>query len=217
MTLDPEHPWFLDGGAPVILSAGRFTEQKDFSTLVKAFVLVADRQPSRLVILGEGRERKKLERLVRELGLVDRVSFPGWIENPFALMARASLFVVSSRYEGFSRVLVEALACGCPCVSTDCPAGPAEILDNGRIGPLVPVGDERALASAMLRVLERRPEESVLRERAADFSVNRAAAEYEALLLELTSPSGVSQALGLERSPRSSSSSSSLASTRESR
>ena len=190
MTLAPEHPWVLDGGAPVILSAGRFTEQKDFSTLVRAFVLIADRRPCRLVILGEGRERKKLERLARELGLADRVSFPGWIDNPFAIMARASLFVVSSRYEGFSRVLVEALACGCPCISTDCPAGPAEILCNGRIGPLVPVGDERALASAMLRVLERRPEESVLRERAADFSVERAAAEYEALLMDLTSPSG---------------------------
>ncbi len=189
MTPLHDHPWFLEGGDPVILSAGRFTAQKDFRTLVRAFALVTARRRSRLVILGEGKERKRLERLVRELGLEDRVSLPGWTDNPFPLMARAALFVVSSRYEGFSRVVVEALACGCPCVSTDCPSGPAEILRDGEVGPLVPVGDVRALAMAMLGVLERRPEQSLLRERAADFSVDRAAAEYETLLRSLRSPS----------------------------
>ena len=178
----PDHSWFLDGGAPVILSAGRFTEQKGFSTLVRAFALVTAQRSCRLVILGEGRERSRLRRMVRRLGFADRVSLPGWVENPFAFMSRASLFVVSSIYEGFSRVLVEALACGCPCVSTDCPAGPAEILRNGEFGPLVPVGDASALAAAMHHVLTSPPDRRVLQERAAQFSVERTAVEYEVLL-----------------------------------
>ena len=185
MTVPPDHSWFLDGGAPIILSAGRFTDQKDFSTLIRAFALVAAQVPCRLVIVGEGRERKRLERLIRGLGLTGRISLPGWFENPFALMARASLFVVSSMYEGFSRVLVEAMACGCPCVSTDCPAGPAEILGNGEYGALVPVGNATALAEAMCRVLERPPDRHLLKQRAAWFSVDRAAMKHELLLSDL--------------------------------
>ena len=190
MRIVPNHSWFFDGGAPVILSAGRLTDQKDFSTLIRAFALVTARHPCRLIILGEGEERGRLERTVKGLGLTDRVSLPGWVENPFAFMARASLFVVSSSSEGFSRVLVEALACGCPCVSTDCPVGPAEILGDGEFGPLVPVGDESALAAKMYRILERPPDRDVLRERAAQFSVDRAAAEYEGLISEFVTPSG---------------------------
>ena len=185
MTGLPEHSWFLDGGAPVILSAGRFTDQKGFATLIRAFALVTAQVPCRLVIVGEGRERKRLERLIRGLGLTERISLPGWLENPFALMARASLFVVSSTYEGFSRVLVEAMACGCPCVSTDCPAGPAEILGNGEYGALVPVGDVSALADAMYRVLEQPPNGHLLKQRAAWFSVDRAAMKHELLLSDL--------------------------------
>ena len=185
MVEPPPHPWLLDGGAPVVLAVGRLEKPKDFPTLIKAFARLASRRPCRLIILGEGKERKKLEGLVQGLKLSDRVSLPGWVDNPFAYMSRASLFVVSSIYEGLSMVLVEALACGCPCASTDCPAGPAEILRDGKLGPLVAVGDEVGLAEAMDRVLDRPPDKRMLQRRAADFSVDTAASAYEVLIRTL--------------------------------
>ena len=187
MAEPPSHPWVLDGGEPVVLAAGRLVEQKDYPTLLKAFGRLAARRPCRLIILGEGKRRRELEELIGELDLTDRVSLPGWVENPFVLMSRAALFVLSSIHEGLPTVLVEAMACGCPCVSTDCPAGPAEILEDGRYGPLVPVGDETALAEAMGRVLDQPPEKPVLRQRAADFSVERAVDAYEQLIGRLVS------------------------------
>ena len=185
MAESPSHPWLLDSGAPVILSAGRLAAQKDFPALIRAFARLARRRPCRLIIVGEGRMRPRLERLVGRLGLQDRVSLPGWVDNPFAFMSRASLFAVSSTYEGLSMVLVEALACGCPCVSTDCRFGPPEILQHGKVGPLVPVGDDRALAEAMERVLDKPPDARLLRERAADFSLDRAVDAYEKLFSTL--------------------------------
>ena len=200
----PDHPWFLDNGSPIILAAGRLTEQKDYPTLLRAFSRLSSQRPCRLIILGTETSRSKLgrlvqtfkledrvsqsklEALVQTLKLEDRVSFPGWTENPFALMSRASLFVLSSRYEGLPGVLVQALACGCPCVSTDCPAGPAEILQNGKLGPLVPVGNEVSLAEAMKRTLDQPPDRRMLQQRAAFFSVERAVNAYEQLILEVT-------------------------------
>jgi glycosyltransferase involved in cell wall biosynthesis len=179
----PDHPWFLDGSTPVILAAGRLTAQKDYPTLIKAFARLNAQRPSRLIILGEGRMRKALERLVKGLDLTDHVSLPGWVENPFAFMSRASLFVLSSRFEGLPGVLVQALACGCPCVSTNCPAGPAEILQDGKFGPLVPVGDEKALADAMYGTLAQPPERHMLQQRAGYFSLERAVTAYEKLIL----------------------------------
>ena len=189
MAEPPSHPWLLDGGAPVVLAVGRLEKPKDFPTLIKAFARLASRRPCRLIILGEGKERKKLEGLVQGLKLSDRVSLPGWVDNPFAYMSRASLFVVSSIYEGLSMVLVEALACGCPCVSTDCPTGPSEVLQDGKLGPLVAVGDEVGLAEAMDRVLDRPPDKRMLQRRAADFSLDTAAYAYEGLIRTLV-PSG---------------------------
>ena len=181
----PDHPWFFDGGAPVILAAGRLATQKDYPTLIKAFARLTAEHPCRLIILGEGKRRKELEGLVKKLRLTERVSFPGWVENPFAFMSRASLFVLSSIHEGLPGVLVQALACGCPCVSTDCPAGPSEILQDGTFGPLVPVGDDAALAEAMERVLAQPPDGHVLQQRAADFSADRAVDAYEKLISTL--------------------------------
>ena len=129
-------------------------------------------------------QRKDLTALVRRLDIEDRVSMPGWVDNPYAFMARASLFAISSRMEGLPTVLIEALACGCPCVSTDCPSIPAEILEGGRIGRLVPVADVDALAEAMRLTLEDPPPRTFLLKRAEYFSAKKAAATYERLITE---------------------------------
>ena len=176
----PGHSWFGDGGPPVVLGVGRLEPQKDFATLVDAFQRVLVERPCRLLILGEGPLRGELEERVRALGLEDCTSLPGWAENPYAHMARAALFVLSSRFEGFGNVLVEALACGCPAVSTDCPAGPAEILEDPEL--LAPVGHPEALAAVMLRALALPADRVALRAKAARFSVERAVDGYGRLI-----------------------------------
>ena len=185
MTQPANHPWMNDGGDPVILSAGRLSAQKDHPTLVKAFARVAEARPCRLIIIGEGGRRRSLERLVSRLGLTELVSLPGWADNPFAFMSRAALFVLSSRYEGLPGVLVQALACGCPCVSTDCPAGPAEVLQGGRLGPLVPVGDPVRLAEAMVSTLDRPARRQTLRNGVAGFAAEQAISAYESLFTSI--------------------------------
>lgn len=185
-----DHPWFDGSGPPVVLGAGRLSDQKDFPTLIRAFALLRQRRPARLVILGAAKvHAKTVERrdallgLAAELGVADDVQLPGATENPFAWMARASVFALSSRFEGLGNVLIEAMACGCPVVSTDCESGPAEILEGGRLGALVPVGDAAALASALERVLDdATPDRDALRRRAAEFGVDRAVEAYLALL-----------------------------------
>ena len=176
----PAHPWFADGGPPVLLGVGRLAPQKDFPTLIEAFRRVAAARPCRLLILGEGPMRPELEGRLRALGLEGRAALPGWVENPYACMARAALFVLSSRHEGFPGALVEALASGCPAVSTDCPAGPAEILEDPAL--LAPVGDGQALARIMLRVLAEPVDRPALRAKAARFSLERAVAGYEGVV-----------------------------------
>lgn len=149
-----DHPWFRPGEPPVILGVGRLTKQKDFPTLIRAFALVRKERPVRLMILGEGEGRPKLEALVRELGLKDDVALPGFVDNPYKYMKRAAVFVLSSRWEGLPSVLIEALALGTPVVATDCPSGPAEILEGGKWGRLVPVGEPHFLARAILGTLQ---------------------------------------------------------------
>ena len=129
-------------------------------------------------MLGEGGERDALERQARRLRVADDVAFPGFVANPFAYMARAGVFVLASRYEALGNVLVEALACGCSVVSTDCPVGPAEVLERGRYGRLVPVGDADALARAIAAALDTPGAPERLKERAADFSARRIAERY---------------------------------------
>ena len=143
------HPWFVPGAPPVVLAVGRLHPQKDFPTLLRAFAQVRRGQNVRLLILGEGEDRGRLEALAAELGVAEDVCLPGFVSSPFAYMSRAALYVLSSRWEGLPSVLVEALACGCPVVSTDCPSGPRELLADGRNGRLVPVGDVEALAAAI--------------------------------------------------------------------
>ena len=172
------HPWLESRAPPILLAVGKLKLQKDYPTLIRAFARVRARRPARLLILGEGEERPKLERLVRELGLAQDVALPGFAENPWAWMARASVFALSSAWEGFSNVVAEALACGCPVVSTDCPSGPSEMLDDGAFGTLVPVGDDRALAEALLETLEKPRDPARLRARASAFSVDTAVDRY---------------------------------------
>jgi glycosyltransferase involved in cell wall biosynthesis len=151
-----EHPWFKPGEPPVILAAGRLTAQKDFSTLMRAFALVRQGHAARLLILGEGEERRALEALAEQLGLEKDTSLAGFVANPYPYMTRASIFVLSSCWEGLPGVLIEALYCGLPLVSTDCPSGPREILADGRYGRLIPVGDAKALARAIHMTLRDR-------------------------------------------------------------
>jgi len=148
-----DHPWFQPGQPPVILGAGRLTPAKDFPTLLRAFALVRGQQPARLMILGDGELRADLERLAAQLGIGKDFALPGFVQNPYPYLKQAAVFVLSSRWEGLPTVLVEALALGTPVVSTDCPSGPAEILDGGRLGRLVAVGDASALAEAILDAL----------------------------------------------------------------
>ena len=149
-----EHPWFQLNQPPVVLAAGRLVALKGYDTLLHAFARVRQQIPARLVILGEGGERPNLERLAAELGVAADVDLPGFDPNPFRYMRRAGVFVLSSRYEGLPNVLIQALACGCPVVSTDCPSGPSEILDGGRYGALVPVDDVEAMARAIVAALK---------------------------------------------------------------
>ena len=173
-----DHLYFADPSFKVIIGVGRLTQQKDFSTLINAFAKVRQKAKTRLIILGEGEDRQKLEELIQRLKLEKDVSLPGFVDNPYAYMARSDVFVLSSRWEGLPTVLVEAMACGIPVVSTNCKSGPAEILENGKYGKLVPVRDVDALAGAILETLENPLSSDILKARANDFSVEKAANEY---------------------------------------
>lgn len=178
-----KHPWLGEGKPPVILGVGRLTPQKDFVTLIRAFAQVRTVRNCRLVILGEGELRAELEQLVASLGVQDNVQLPGFADNPFAWMSRVRLFVLSSRWEGLPNVLIQAMACGAAVVSTDCPSGPDEILEGGKWGRLVPVGDEEALAEAMVTLLEM-PENQLsdVRQRAGGFRPELAVDAYLKIL-----------------------------------
>lgn len=177
-----DHPWFAPEEPPVIIAAGRLSPEKDFPTLIRAFSLLRRRRPARLAILGEGGQRAELQAQIDALEHGRDVLLAGFQTNPYAWMGRAAVFVLSSRWEGFGNVLVEAMACGTPVVSTACPSGPEEILEGGRWGRLAAVGDADGLAEAMDRTLrdEQRPD---VRRRAQDFSVDRVVDAYLPLLL----------------------------------
>ena len=180
------HPWFADGAPPVVLSVGREAPPKDYPTLVEAFALARREMEARLVILGRLSTPYKasLESLARSLGVEEDLGFVGFDENPYRYMRRAGLLALSSRWEGLPGVILEALACATPVVSTDTPYGPREIL--GRWGDLPPVGDAPALARALIATLRgARPTAQALRARANDFSPEKAADAYLQLLEKL--------------------------------
>ena len=179
------HPWLGDGGPPVIASVGRLAVEKDFPTLVRAFAKVARQRPARLLILGEGPERARILATAAEEGVGDRIALPGRVANVFAPLSRAHAFALSSRFEGFGNVLVEALACGLPVFSTDCPVGPREILAHGRFGRLVPPGDAAAMAEGLLAALASPAPAAGLEAHLQAFTVQGSVLRYRELVARL--------------------------------
>jgi glycosyltransferase involved in cell wall biosynthesis len=178
-TRDPaDHPWLQSRSAPVILSVGCLNGEKNYGDLLRAFARLRPERRARLIILGEGTERARLERLAADLGVADDVSLPGFVSNPYGYMARADLLALSSNYEALPTVVIEALACGCPVVATDCPGGVREILGGGRWGRLVPAGDHEAMKEALQRTLHEPPCPERLRQRALEFHVDRVVDRY---------------------------------------
>lgn len=179
----PEHP-FYQQDAPIFISVGRLTEQKDYFSLIKAFAILRKKQEAKLIILGEGEDRAGLEELIVKLELNNDVALPGFVSNPYAYLAASSVFVSSSAWEGLPTVVIEALAFGVPVVATDCPGGSSEILEAGRYGELVAVADVSALANAMQKTLKKTPDVPAMKARASVFSREASAKTYLRLLEE---------------------------------
>ena len=190
---EPLHAWFNDGGPPVILTVGSDEPRKDHATLIEAFGIVRREREARLVIMGESPQayKRRLFSLARERGAERDLAFLDFDENPYRSMRKATAFVLSSWREAFPTVLIEAMACGTPVVSTDCPAGPSEILGGGKWGTLTPMSDPPALARALIAALDGGvPAADDARRRAEDFDERRMAADYEALFMRLAEEGG---------------------------
>ncbi|MCC4309526.1 glycosyltransferase [Alcanivorax marinus] len=166
------HDWFSVSGAPVVLGVGHLSEIKGFDVLIRAFSIVRKKTGARLIIVGQGPERETLKLLSRQLGVEEHVYFAGFQENPMSFMKHADLFVLSSRSEGLPGVLIEAIGSDCPVVSTRCGGGALEIMEHGRVGPLVEVDDVEGLASAILEQLASPPDLKKLRVSAQRFHAN---------------------------------------------
>ncbi|MFC1465575.1 MAG: glycosyltransferase [Candidatus Brachytrichaceae bacterium NZ_4S206] len=181
-----DHRWLSNNAdLPVILGVGRLEAQKDFATLLRAFAIVKAQRDCRLIILGEGALRGQLTALARELDVADSVDMPGFAKNPYAYLLRASVFVLSSAHEGMPNALIEALALGVPVVATNCRSGPAEILEDGRWGQLVPVGDVPAMANAILETLAKPLiQEAAICSVQDRFGIERVADQYFEVLLD---------------------------------
>lgn len=173
-----DHPWLKPGELPVVLGVGELCARKDFATLLKAFAELRRVRPCRLIIGGEGRQRDKLLLLAHDLGVSDDVDLPGFLSNPYAYMRRAKVFALTSVCEGMPVVLIEAMACGTPVVSTECPSGPREVLGDGRYGHLVPVGDSSALAKKLAEMLDRPTSPEALHEATMPYTVTNSARQY---------------------------------------
>ena len=178
------HQWLKEPGVPVILGIGRLTRQKDFPTLIRAFAQVRKKLTCRLIILGEGNDRKKIEELAKKFSVETSFDLPGFVDNPYAYLSRASLFVLSSAWEGSPNVLTESLALGVPSVSTDCPSGPKEILQNGVVGKLVPVGNPHSLAEAIQETLSNPPEKNLLQSAIQEYTIESSSKRYLEVLLK---------------------------------
>lgn len=180
-----DHAWFAPGQPPVIVAVGGLRTAKGFDTLLSAFARVRAQRPCRLMILGEGRLRRPLSELAVRLGVAADFALPGFDANPYRYLARAALFVLSSRWEGSPNALTEALAIGVPVVATDCPSGPSEILRGGEVAPLVPVDDVPALAAAMARALDEPGDAQRRIDAVGEYTVQTCARRYHDLFQRL--------------------------------
>jgi glycosyltransferase involved in cell wall biosynthesis len=188
------HPFFAPGQPPVVLGVGRLACDKDFPALVSAFARVRRMRQVRLVILGEGPLRRQLERVADECGVADDVSLAGFVENPFQYMAASAVYVLTCQDEGMPGSLVQALACGVPVVATDCPSGPRELLEDGKHGALVPMGDVVALAEAIGAAL--RQPRAVAPEVWLPYRTDHAVERYAELIMALVSGDGACNRAG---------------------
>ncbi len=148
-----DHPWLDQHEVPVAVAVGRLAAVKDVSTLIRAFAIVVSKTPCRLLVIGQGVEEQKLKDLASELNISDSIDFIGFVDNPWAYMKRADIFVMSSRVEGSPNSLIEAMFLGVPAIATDCPTGPKEILQDGKLGHLIEMGDHESFARAWLEIL----------------------------------------------------------------
>lgn len=182
VTSGPVHAWLAQNEVPVVVACGRLVEQKGFDVLMAAIEILHASRPIRLLVLGEGPLREKLNRQIKTAGLQEDVSLIGVVAHPAAYMKDAACFVMSSHWEGFGMVLAEAMAVGCPVVSTRCPSGPAEVLEEGKYGALVPVGDPVALAQAIHDTLEAPFDPNPARASLARFDPQKIAHQYLELM-----------------------------------
>jgi glycosyltransferase involved in cell wall biosynthesis len=173
-----DDPWLNATDTPLLIAVGELSARKDHATLLRAFAVVRAQRPVRLAILGEGRERENLQSLAQELGISNDIHMPGFVSNPYPWIKRAALLAHSSRWEGLAVVLVEALALGTPVVATDCPSGTRELLDGGRLGRLVTVGDADGLARQIIAALDATPDREALRVAVEPYRVARSARAY---------------------------------------
>jgi glycosyltransferase involved in cell wall biosynthesis len=178
----PPHDWLYPGNIPVILGVGLFREQKDFITLIQGFSIVKKYMDAHLILLGRGPLEEKIKNEAIKYNLENSILFPGYVDDPLGYMKHSSVFVLSSRWEALPTVIVEALACGCPVVSTNCPSGPAEILDNGKYGILVPVQNAIAMAHGIISSIKNPPDKKILISRAMDFSIEKSVNNYLGIL-----------------------------------
>jgi len=181
----PEHPWLENDNYRVVLAVGRLEPAKGFSMLIKAMSILDDEMKLKLIILGEGSLKQELLELVNDLGLEDCVSLPGFVKNPYAYMRKADVFVLSSFYEGMPNVMVQAMAAGTSIVSTNCPTGPEELLENGKLGVLVPVGDSSQLAVGISKVLDSPWSKFQLQEKVAQYRIENVSLVFEELVREI--------------------------------
>jgi glycosyltransferase involved in cell wall biosynthesis len=186
-SMPPEHPFFKDH-IPIVIAIGRLVCQKGFDNLLRAFNLVIQEMDARLIVVGEGPEKEYLEKMVQDFGITDKVFLIGFQRNPYQFLSGADVFVLSSNFEGLPMVILEAMACGTPVIATDCRSGPGEILQNGKFGFLVPVGDEWALSKRIVTLLKDRALRErfsrLARERTVDFSVDKIIKHYERVIYE---------------------------------
>ena len=165
-----EHEWFLDNTVPVLIAAGRLVSWKGFDYLIHAIKELSQKRPVRLLIMGDGPLYAELDRLISDLGLTDLVELLGYVENPLKYFVHANVFILSSHVEGLPNVLVEAMMCGCTPVSTNCPTGPSEVLQDGKYGYLVPMRDPSAMATAIVQALDNPIPEDILKKAVEPFS-----------------------------------------------